>query len=155
MPPPPQSEQEPTAARSFFHRWIVTTFAVLVAGWWCDGIHIQGWKGLLIAPLILGVLNAVVRPVLLLLSLPLLIITLGLFLWVINAGLLYLTSLVLKESFRVEGFGPAMWGALTISIVSIIANTLAGAGSSRVVLQRFKRPPARRGPPDDGPVIDV
>ncbi len=154
---PPRPPTDPSPARGFWHRWIVTTLAVLVADWMCEGIQIQGAVGLLVAPLLLGVLNAVVRPVLLLISLPLLLLTLGLFLWVINAALLLATSSLLGDAFRVEGFGAAMWGSLIISVVSILANTLAGAGSSRVVFQGFRRGGARppQEPPGNGPVIDV
>src|SRR5579872_1107572 len=74
---------------AFLKRWIITTVAVLVAASLVPGIHYDSIEGLIIATLLLGFLNAVVRPVLIVLSLPLLLVTLGLFLLVINALLLY------------------------------------------------------------------
>ena len=108
----------------------------------------------------LGALNAFLRPLLLLGCLPLLILTLGLFLIVINAILLKLTG-ELVNGFEVEDFWSAIWGALVISIVTLIANSLSGKGNSKVHFKRAQpreRPPDKRGydrDDDDGPVIDV
>ena len=147
---------KPKPLPSFFHRWLVTTLAVLVADLFCDGIRIHGPAGLLVAPLLLGVLNAIVKPLLLLLSLPLLVFTLGLFLMVINAVLLMLTSSLMGDAFQVDGFGTAFLGALIISVVTIIGNSFARIGNSRIKVQRpDRRPPERRDDDDDGPVIDV
>jgi putative membrane protein len=90
-----------------------------------------------------------------LLSLPLLIVTLGLFTIVINALLLLLVSWLLREEhFAVDGFGSAFWGALVISIVSLLLNSITGTGHARVTIRRGK--PPRKGDDDkDGPVIDV
>jgi putative membrane protein len=88
------------------------------------------------------------------LALPLLIVTLGLFRLVINAVLLYLVSLLLGHYFEVRNFWSAFLGALVISLISLILNTMTGTGNSRVVIQRRRRPP---GSDDEGggPVIDV
>lgn len=151
---PRQSQSMP----SFFHRWIITTLAVLVADLFCDGIKIDGPMGYLVAPLLLGVLNAILKPLLLLLSLPLLVFTLGLFLMVINAILLMLTSALMGDAFRVDHFGWAFIGGLIISVVTIIGNLLAKfGGGSRVQIRRTRsREKDRRlNDDDDGPVIDV
>jgi putative membrane protein len=140
--------------KEFLQRWLITTVAVLVATHVVKGINYDTWQGLLVATLILGFLNAFLRPLLLLLSLPLLIVTLGLFTLVINALLLYLVGQL--KFFHVASFGAALWGALVISVVTIILNTLTGTGSSRVEVRR-KKPPSNPPGPDQGggPVIDV
>lgn len=131
--------------------WLIDTLAVLVATQIVKGIHYDGWDGLLAATLLLGVLNAILRPLLLLLSLPLVILTLGLFSLVINAVLLYLVGRIIP-SFHVDSFGYALLGALVIGIISIILNSLTGTGKTRFEVRRTRRPPDRN---DDGPVIDV
>jgi putative membrane protein len=141
----------PHKLKSFLQSWLICALAVLVAVYVSrGGIRYDEPLALVAASLLLGVLNAVLRPLLLLLALPLLIFTLGLFLLVINALLLYLVGFLLKPHFYVEDFGSAFWGALVISLVSLILNTLTGTGRARVVVQRQKPPPR-----EDGPVIDV
>src|ERR1039457_3452130 len=102
----------------FLQSWIINTLAVAVAVLILRGhIHCESNMDLVIAALLLGVLNAFVRPILLLLALPLLIFTLGLFTLVINALLLYLVGVLLAPRFQVDSFGFAFLGALIISIV--------------------------------------
>ena len=101
----------PKPVQSFLKRWTVTTLAVMAADIICPGIEIKDLTGVIMAPLVLGLLNAFIRPLLLLLSLPLLILTLGIFLWVINALLLLFTSNLAGEHFQVDGFWWAMAGA--------------------------------------------
>jgi putative membrane protein len=145
----------PEKLKSFIQRWIISTVAVLVATYVVSGIRYGGWQDLLVATLVLGLLNSFVRPVLMLLSLPLLIFTLGLFTIVINAVLLLVVSALLgKDHFRVDGFWSAFWGALVISIVSLLLNSLTGTGDARVSVRRGK-PPVKKDDDKDGPVIDV
>jgi putative membrane protein len=132
---------------------VINTLAVLVAV--CllrPRIDYAGLADLLVASLLLGILNAVLRPILMLLTFPILLVTLGMFRFVINALLLLLVGWLLRPHFWVHGFGAAFWGALIISLVSSILNILTGSG--RLRLERRRRPPA---PPDggDGPLIDV
>ncbi len=108
---------------------------------------------LVLAALLLGILNAFVRPILMLIALPLLIFTLGLFTLVINALLLYFVGFLLKPNFHVDSFGYAFLGALIISIMSIALNILTG--DARVTVQRRRPPPKRPDDDDDKPVIDV
>lgn len=146
--------------KGFLKRWIITTLAVLVAAQVVKGIRYDNFESLVIATLTLGLLNAFLRPILMLLSLPLLVFTLGLFTWVINAGLLMLVGR-LFSGFHVEDFRSALWGALVISIVSILLNLLTGGtrvkasvstgGASGAEDSRRRR----LGSDDDGPVIDV
>ena len=140
--------------KSFLQRWLINTLAVLVATYVVPGIEYGDAIDLFVAALILGILNAILRPLLMLLSLPLLVFTLGLFTLVINALLLLLASLLVGASnFHVSGFWSAFFGALVISIVSIVLNTLTGTGNSRISVKKQKAPPRRDD--DDGPVIDV
>ena len=133
-------------------RWLTNTVAVMVAANLIKGIECKTPSGLLVASLLLGILNALLRPLLVLLSLPLVIFTLGLFTLVINALLLYFVGSLVK-SFVVADFWAAFWGALIISFVSLILNTLTGTGGTRVEFRSGKR---RSGRGDgDGPVIDV
>jgi putative membrane protein len=131
---------------------------VLVAVHVVKGIHISGdnlWTPF-IAALVLGILNAFIRPIMMLLALPLLIFTLGLFMLVINAVLLYFVGFLLRPYFYVDDFGSAFLGALIISVITLILNTLTGAGGSRVEFRRGKRPgDDDRKDGDNGPVIDV
>jgi putative membrane protein len=139
--------------RSFFQRWAVTTAGVLIASQLVGGISYDNFAGLLTASLLLGIFNAFLRPVMLILSLPLLIVTLGLFTFVINAVLLLMVGNIVK-SFHVAGFGSAFFGGVVISIVSFIANGLIGKPEKR---PEASEPPRhdRRPPPGSGPVIDV
>src|SRR6185436_6638797 len=129
----------PENLKDFLKRWAITTVAVLVATHIVNGIHYDNWQGLLVATLLLGLLNAFLRPLLMLLSLPLLILTLGLFTLVINAALLLLVSALLgKDHFMVDGFWTAVLGALIISVVSLLLNSITGTGDARVSVRRSK-----------------
>ena len=140
----------------FLQSWIINTFAVLVAAIILQGhIAYKTSTDLIVASLLLGILNAFVRPILMLLALPLLIFTLGLFTLVINALLLYFVGFLLKPEFYVDTFGYAFLGALIISIVSIALNVLTGG--ARFTVQRRRPPPTKKSGDDDDdkPVIDV
>ena len=102
--------------KSFLTRWLATTIAVAVAAQVTD-IRADGWLPLVIAALLLGIMNAVIRPVLLLLSLPFILVTLGFLILVVNALMLLLVG-KLVPGFHVEGFWTAFFGALIISIVN-------------------------------------
>lgn len=102
--------------KSFLTRWLVTTIAVAVAVQITD-IRADGWVPLVVAALLLAIINAVIRPVLLLLSLPFILVTLGFFILVVNALMLRLVGMLVR-GFHVEGFWTAFFGALIISIVN-------------------------------------
>jgi putative membrane protein len=138
--------------RTFLQRWLVDTVAVMVAANVVKGINYDSMTSLLVASLLLGVFNAILRPLLLLLSLPLVIFTLGLFTLVINALLLYFVGELVK-SFHVADFGAAFLGALVISLVSIILNSVTGTGNSRIEFRRTRSRSDRKD--GDGPVIDI
>src|SRR5437870_3193926 len=143
----------PTKLKEFLQRWLITTVAVLVATHVVKGIHYDDWQGLIVATLVLGLLNAFLRPLLMFLSLPLVVLTLGFFIFVINALLLYLVGQM--KHFHVDTFGAAFWGGLVISIVSLILNSLTGTGNARVTVRRDKKPPTDKSDTGSGPVIDV
>jgi len=102
-------------------RWLTLTGAILLASYMLDGIHISGFMSAVGAAAILGVLNAFFRPIALLLTLPINILSLGLFTFVINAVMLKMASGVIG-GFDIEGFWPAIFGALIISVVSWLLN---------------------------------
>lgn len=145
-------------ALRFLQSWIINTAAVLVAAMVLHH-HISynnKLTNLLVASLVLGILNAFVRPILMLIALPLLIFTLGLFTLVINALLLYFVGFLLKPSFYVDSFGYAFLGAVIISLISMTLNVLTG--NARVSVQRRspQDPPKKNdGGGGSGPVIDV
>ena len=147
---------KPSKLKEFLQRWAISVVAVLAATYLVKGgIYYEAPLDLLVASLVLGMLNVVVRPLLLLLSLPLLIVTLGLFTLIINAALLYFVGWLLKPSFRVDNFSDAFWGALVITLVSLVLNSLTGTGQARITMQLGKpRPPADKSG-GGGPVIDV
>jgi len=141
-----------SAALQFLQRWVITTLAVLVAANVVKGIEYDSAAALLLASLLLGFLTAFARPLLLVLSLPLLVVSLGLFILVINALLLWFVGSLVR-GFHVAGFWPAFWGALVISIVSLVAGVFLGSGPRMKVKTRAGG--ARKRDGDDGPVIDV
>jgi putative membrane protein len=141
--------------KKFIQSWIINTLAVAVAAFIVPGIQYQKPLNLIIASLLLGILNAFIRPVLLLMALPLLIFTLGLFILVINAVLLWFVGQINPEHFMVKDFWSAFWGALIISIVSVVLNSLTGTGKTRIEFRRGRRPPPGSGSSGGGPVIDV
>ena len=147
---------EPRTKRplQFFKSWLINTLAVLLAVQVVHGIHFRdpGVLAPVLTALMLGILNAFLRPILLLLALPLLVFTLGLFILVINALMLCFVGWLMQPYFQVDTFGAAFLGALVISIVSVALNVLTGG--ARVSIQR-RPPPPRKSDDDDKPVIDV
>jgi putative membrane protein len=141
--------------KKFLKSWAINTLAVLVAVYVVPGIRFKDdslWTPF-VTSLVLGILNAFIRPVLMVLALPLLIFTLGLFTLVINALLLYFVSFLLGRYFAIDSFGAAFLGALIISVVSTLLNLLTGGSRARVHFQHRRRPPDSKG--GGGPVIDV
>ncbi len=102
-------------------RWLVITVAILLASKIVPGIYVDSLTTAVIAAAILGIVNTFLRPVLLILTLPLTVLTLGIFAFVINAFMLLLVSYFVPQ-FKVDGFFSAFLGTLIISLVSWIAN---------------------------------
>jgi putative membrane protein len=103
-------------------RWITLTAAILMASYLLDGIRVSGFFSAFMAAAILGILNAFFRPIAIILTLPINILTFGLFTFVINAMMLKMAS-GLIEGFDVHGFWTAVFGALIISLVSWLLNS--------------------------------
>ena len=104
-------------------RWLLNALTLILVSYLVPGIHVDTLFAALIAALILGLVNAVIRPVVLILTLPINILTLGLFTLVVNAIMLLIVSSVTK-GFSVDGFSAAFWGALIIWLISWITNSL-------------------------------
>ncbi|MBZ5673775.1 MAG: phage holin family protein [Acidobacteriia bacterium] len=113
-------------------RWIITSISLFIAAWLVPGIRVQSeaWTIFAVMAIILGLVNAVIRPVLKLLSCPLIILTLGLFVLVINGFTLWLASVIAVRwfhvGFYVDGFWAAFLGALIVSLVSVVLTALFG-----------------------------
>ena len=105
--------------KGIFLRWLILTFAIIAASYLIDGIQVSGFLSAFFAAAILGILNAFFRPILLILTLPVNILSLGLFTFVINAVVLMMVSGVIS-GFKVFGFWSAVFGSLLISLVSWI-----------------------------------
>ncbi len=111
--------------------WILNAVALLAVAWLLPAaIHVASFGSALLAALILGLVNTVLRPLLVLLTLPVTLLTLGLFIFVIN-GLLFWWVGSLLEGFVVVGFWPAVFGALLYSIFSSILSSLLLSGKGQ------------------------
>ena len=117
--------------RRFVFRWAVTTIAVMVASSVIRGIRYDTVAALIGASLLLGILNAFVRPFLLIISVPLILLTLGLFILVLN-GLLLLVVPHVVAGFHVDSFWSAFWGAIVISLVSWLLSAFFRGSDGRV-----------------------
>lgn len=102
-------------------RIAITALALLLVAKLSIGVEIEGLTGALVAAVVLGILNTLVRPLLVILTLPITILTLGLFILVINASLFYLTASFI-DGFAVSSFWAALFGSVLVSIISSIAN---------------------------------
>lgn len=129
--------------QSLFLNLAINIIALFAAVWIVPGVDLQGpWWGLVVIALLFGIINTGVRPLLLLLTLPFLIVTLGIFLVVVNALMLYLTSWLAEPFgiyFTFSSFGWAILAALLISIISTGLRLLTGDSRMQVEI--------RRGPP--------
>ena len=126
-------------------RWLTLTAAILLAAYLLDGIRVGGFFSALCAAALLGIFNAVLRPIALLLTLPFNVMTLGLFTFVINALLLKMVSGLIR-GFDVTGFWPAVLGSVVITAASWALNTFIRERSAGA------RGEAR---PADGGIIDL
>jgi putative membrane protein len=107
---------------ALFIRWIILTVSIIAASYLLDGIHVRDFVSAFLAAALLGVLNVLLRPILIILTLPITILSLGLFMFVINAMLLAMVSGVIP-GFDVQGFWAAVFGSLIISGISWLLNS--------------------------------
>ena len=106
--------------RSFLAHWLVVAIALFATAYILPGVRVDSWIALAVAALVLGLVNAVVRPVLLILTLPITVLTLGLFYLVVN-GLAFGLAALIVPGFSIDGFGWAILGALMMSLFSWFA----------------------------------
>ncbi len=143
-----------------FLRWLINTVALIIVAWLVGGIEIAGLFSAFVASAFIGLLNVVIRPLLILLTLPLNVLTLGLFTFVINGLMLLLASRVL-DGFKVAGFWTAVWGALLLSIVSYVISAFfsserGGVRFTYTKTFRRRRPkPGQDSPPRNERPIDL
>jgi putative membrane protein len=139
-------------------RWLTLTGAILFTSYLLDGIQVSGFASALFAAAMLGILNALFRPLLILLTLPINILTLGLFTFIINALMLKMVS-GLINGFDVEGFWSAVFGALIVSAISWLMNSFISERGSVAYYSTSHRTrhadrsrPRHRSAADDEPI---
>ncbi len=122
--------------RSLIIRWLINTLALYVAVRVVPGVDYTGGAvGLVVVAALFGLVNATLRPILALLTCPLVLVTLGLFLFVINAMMLLFTGWLSRQfdlGFQVNGFWPAFWAGLLVSLVSLFLSIMVGEREVRV-----------------------
>ena len=121
----------------FLIRAVLVALGLWLATAWVPGVYIEGPSTLLLAGILLGVVNSIVRPIAILLTLPMTIVTLGLFLLVINAGMVALVAWMLP-GMHVDGFGAAFWSSILVSLVSMVGSWFVG-GKGKVEVYVKKR----------------
>ena len=130
-------------------RWLTTTAAIVATSYLLDGIQVSGFFPAVLAAALLGILNAFLRPIALLLTLPINILTLGLFTFIINALMLKMASAVIP-GFNVYGFWTAIFGSLLISLISWLLNSFIGEQATLTSSIHIKRAPnATKQTPED------
>ena len=106
-------------------KWMLSAVALLLVAYLYSGVEVRSFSGALMAALVIGLFNAVLRPVLVVLTLPVTIVTVGLFLFVINALMFWAASGVLSD-FHVRGFGAALLGSLLYSVLGLLIESALG-----------------------------
>lgn len=112
-------------------KWLITSIAIFLVGSFLPGIHVADYMTALWAALALGILNAIIRPILLILTLPINLITLGLFTFVLN-GLMFLLAARFVSGFQVDGFWWAVFGALLVSTISTVMDRILLGADGKV-----------------------
>ncbi len=120
----------------FLVRAAVVALGLWLATLWVPGVHIDSPATLMLAGLLLGIVNSIVRPIAIVLTLPMTIVTLGLFLLVINAGMVALVAWMLP-GMHLAGFWSAFWAAVLVSLVSMLGSWFVGPkGKIEVIVKR-------------------
>lgn len=109
----------------FLLTWLVTAISLMITAYIVPGFVVSSFGAAVIAAIVLGLINAIVKPILVLLTLPLTIVTLGLFLFVINALTIWLAG-ALTPGFDVTGFIPALVGSIVLTLITSVSNFLVG-----------------------------
>ena len=120
----------------FLTRAIVVALGLWLATVWVSGVYIDSPATLILAGILLGVVNSIIRPIAIVLTLPMTVLTLGLFLLVINAGMLALVAWILP-GMHLAGFSSAFWAAILVSLVSMVGSWFIGPkGKVEVIVKR-------------------
>ncbi len=106
--------------------WLLSAIALFIVSYIVPGFTVRGFKEALIAAVVIGLINATLGLLLKLITLPLTLLTLGVFWWVVNALMLMVASSLLKPGFEVSGFLPAFLGAILLSLVNVVLRKIAG-----------------------------
>ena len=117
---------------------VASVIALLIASNTASGIHYENVEAMVVAVMLLGIFNIFLKPLLMLFSLPFIVLTFGLGIWIINA-LLFLLVAAMVSGFYVESFISALWGALLLSITNLIANLYFGDFKNNRVTMKFNR----------------
>ncbi|HKK19027.1 MAG TPA: phage holin family protein [Opitutales bacterium] len=139
--------------------WLLLALGVIIAAHTATGIHYDSGTALIVAVLLLSICNIVLKPLLMLFSLPFIILTFGIGIWLINA-LLFMLVGALVDGFHVASFWNALWGALVVSLTGAAANFLFGSSRIRVQAGGSRDPSrpssqSRKPLKDDDDVIDI
>ncbi len=120
----------------FLIRAALVALGLWLATRWVSGVYIDSPSTLVLAGLLLGIVNSIIRPIAIVLTLPMTIVTLGLFLLVINAGMVGLVAWILP-GMHLAGFWPAFWAAVLVSLVSMVGSWFVGPkGKIEVIVKR-------------------
>jgi putative membrane protein len=130
--------------KQLLKNWLFVAAGVVIASNTASGIHYDSSEALVVAVLLLSACNVFLKPVLMLFSLPFIILTFGIGIWVINA-LLFLFVGGLVSGFHIDSFGSALWGALVVSLTSALASLFFGAPGARSVNIKVDRHMATPG----------
>lgn len=107
-------------------RWVLLALALLAVSYLYGGVHVQSLGSALLAALVIGLMNAIVRPLLVLLTLPVTVLTLGLFLFVVNALMFWGAAALMGSGFQVQGFVAALVGSLIYSALALLIDAVLG-----------------------------
>jgi len=147
------SSTKPQGWTGLVWSWLLIALGVLLAERTSEGIYVDNATSLVLGVLFISLLNVFLRPILLLLTLPFVILTLGLGIIVINALVFWIAGSIVP-GFHVEGFWSALWGAIVVGLISMLANAFFGGGKVKVKVERGGGGPRdKKGKDDD--VIDV
>ncbi|HZD31730.1 MAG TPA: phage holin family protein [Candidatus Angelobacter sp.] len=106
--------------------WLLSAIALLIVSYLVPGFHVVGFKEALIAAVVIGLINATLGVILKVITLPITLLTLGIFWWVVNACMLMLASRFLAPGFMVSGFFAAFLGAIVLSLVNVVLRKVVG-----------------------------
>jgi putative membrane protein len=116
---------------NFFLTWLLAAIALSITAYLVPGLTIASWQAAAVGAIVMGLVNAIVKPIITILTLPLTLLTLGLFLFVVNAISISLVGFF-TPGFTVDGFWPALFGSIVLSLVTWIIGQFTGRGEADV-----------------------